>query len=151
MDKTQIVPEETISTKIYIIRGQKVMFDFDLANLYGVSTKVLNQAVRRNKERFPNDFMFQLVEDEYLNLRSQFVTSSLNYGGRRYLPYAFTEHGVSMLSAVLKSDQAVYMSIFIVRAFIKRRQLVLGSKPTLAVEAYRIYQFCIQLALSRML
>lgn len=94
-----------IQQKIYEIRGEKVMLDFDLARLYGVETKVLNQAVKRNIERFPPDFMVQLTISEWNVLRSQFVTS--NRGGRRYLPYAFTEHGVTMLASVLKSDTAV--------------------------------------------
>jgi len=102
------------------------MFDFDLAGLYGVETKVLNQAVKRNIERFPKDFMFQLSEKEIKNLRSQFVTSS--YGGRRYRPYVFTEHGVTMLANVLKSKRAIRMSIAIVRAFISLKQLVVRHK-----------------------
>ncbi|MBP9701693.1 MAG: ORF6N domain-containing protein [Candidatus Pacebacteria bacterium] len=110
------------------------MLDADLALLYGVETKVLNQAVKRNIERFPADFMFQLTVEETSNLRSQFVTSSLGYGGQRYLPYVFTEHGVAMLSAILKSKQAVEMSIFIVRAFIKMRELLSTQKGV----AYKI-------------
>ena len=93
---------KNIQSKIYEIRSQKVMLDFDLAQLYEVETKVLNQAVKRNSDRFPDDFMFQLTEDEFSNLRSQIVTSS--WGGKRYMPFAFTEQGVSMLSSVLKSD-----------------------------------------------
>lgn len=128
MDKTEIIPEENIGAKIYLIRGHKVMFDFDLANLYGVSTKVFNQSVKRNVERFPEDFMFQLNSEEAESLRSQIVTSKIGRGGSRYLPYAFTEYGVSMLSAVLKSEKAVLMSIFIVRAFIKMRELFATNK-----------------------
>ena len=108
-----IVPVEQVENQIYFIRGEKVMLDVDLAELYQVETRVLNQAVRRNQERFPVDFMFQLTEVEADNLRSQFVTSSSGYGGRRYRPYAFTELGVAMLSAVLKSQRAVPMSILI--------------------------------------
>jgi len=114
--------EEMIKQRIYIIRGQKVMLDNDLAGLYGVVTKVLNQAISRNLERFPEDFMFQINEEESENLRSQFVTSSMCHGGRRYLPYVFTEHGVAMLSSVLKSKRAIQMNIFIIRAFIKMRE-----------------------------
>lgn len=114
--------EEVIKQRIFIIRGQKVMIDADLAELYGVATKVFNQAVKRNLERFPEDFMFQLNDDEEENLRSQFVTSSLDHGGRRYIPYVFTEHGVAMLSSVLNSQRAIQMNIFIIRAFIKMRE-----------------------------
>ncbi|HRO45764.1 ORF6N domain-containing protein [Agriterribacter sp.] len=110
-----------IQQKIYEIRGEKVMLDFDLANLYGIETKVLNQSVRRNPGRFPPDFMFQLTPTEWNGLRSQIVTS--NRGGRRYLPNAFTEHGVTMLASVLKSDTAVKINVAIVRAFIALRQM----------------------------
>ncbi len=123
-----------IENKIFVIRGQRVMLDADLAFLYGVETKVLNQAMKRNIERFPDDFMFQLTVEETSNLRSQFVTSSLGHGGKRKLPYVFTEHGVAMLSAILKSKQAVEMSIFIVRAFIKMRELLSTQKDV----AYKI-------------
>ena len=119
-----IVPVERVENRIYFIRGEKVMLDVDLAELYQVETRVLNQAVRRNQERFPVDFMFQLTEVEADNLRSQFVTSSSGYGGRRYRPYAFTELGVAMLSAVLKSQRAVQMSILIMRAFVRLRELI---------------------------
>lgn len=118
---------------IFIIRDQKVMIDSDLAELYGVSTKRFNEQVKRNLDRFPEDFLFQLTEIEYENLRSQFATSSLGYGGRRYLPYVFTEHGVAMLSAILSSKQAILMSIFIVRAFIKMRES-LDSHRELAIK-----------------
>jgi hypothetical protein len=118
------IPVERIAQKIYLIRGQKVMLDSDLAELYEVETKVLNQAVRRNIERFPEDFMFQLVPEELENLRSQFVTSSSGYGGRRYLPYAFTEQGVAMLSSVLRSERAVEVNIAIMRTFVKMRELM---------------------------
>ena len=113
-----------IQSKIYEIRGYKVMLDFDLAEMYQVGTKVLNQAVKRNIKRFPSDFMFQLTKQEFINLRSQIVTS--NWGGARYSPYAFTEHGVTMLSSVLRSDIAVEVSIRIVRAFVAIRQLILN-------------------------
>src|ERR1044071_2600797 len=100
----EIVLHHSIENKIYVIREQKVMLDKDLAELYGIETKVFNQAVRRNLDRFPEDFMFQLSENEIKNLRSHFVTSS--WGGTRYLPNVFTEHGVLMLSSVLKSPKA---------------------------------------------
>ena len=113
---------------IYEIRGQKVMLDFELAELYEVETKYLNRAVKRNKERFPSDFVFQLTEQEWqdLILRCQFVTSS--WGGKRYLPYAFTEQGVAMLSGVLKSQRAIEVNINIMRTFVKMREWALDSK-----------------------
>jgi DNA-binding PadR family transcriptional regulator len=115
-----------IHHKIYQLRGRQIMLDEDLAELYGVETKVFNQAVKRNIDRFPEDFMFKLTESEYENLRSQFVTSSLEkHGGRRYHPYAFTEQGVYMLSAVLKSSVAVQVSIEIMRTFAKLREFTL--------------------------
>jgi hypothetical protein len=115
-----LVPIERITSKIYLIRGMKVMLDRDLAELYDVETKVLKQAVRRNIDRFPEDFMFELSKEEFKNLRSQFVTSS--WGGVRYRPYAFTEQGVAMLSSVLKSERGIRVNIQIMRAFIKLRQ-----------------------------
>lgn len=115
-----------IQQKIYEIRGERVMLDFDLAILYAVETKVLNQAVKRNLTRFPADFMFQLTQAEYNNLKSQFVTSS--WGGARKLPYAFTEHGVTMLAGILRSDKAIVMNIAIVRAFIALRQMAMQYK-----------------------
>ncbi len=111
-----------IENRIYAIRGLHIMLDSDLAEMYQVETKVLNQAVKRNIDRFPNDFRFQLTNDEMNHLKSQFVTSSLKHGGRRVLPYAFTEQGVSMLSAVLKSDIAVKVSIQIMQAFVTMRK-----------------------------
>jgi hypothetical protein len=106
MENEILLSEELISNKIYFIRNQKVMFDSDLALLYGIETKVLNQAVKRNISRFPEDFMFQLTEIEFQNLKSQIVTSS--WGGARKLPSAFTEHGVLMLSSVINSDKAIH-------------------------------------------
>ena len=115
-----------IHHKIYTLRGKQIMLDEDLAELYEVETRVLNQAVKRNSKRFPNDFMFQLSEKEYENLISQFVTSSLEeHGGRRKMPYAFTENGVYMLSAVLKSQVAIDVSIEIMRTFTKLREFTL--------------------------
>lgn len=109
-----------IQQKIFTIRSERVILDFDISGLYEVETKILNQAVKRNIDRFPEDFMFQLTETEWNSLRSQIVTSS--WGGRRYLPYAFTEHGVTMLASVLKSEKAVQMNIAVVRAFIALRE-----------------------------
>ena len=113
-DKNLIIQSEFIERRIFIIRGRKVMIDDDLAELYQIPTKRLNQAVKRNSSRFPEDFMFQLTREESQNLRSQFVTSSLNYGGHRYLSYAFTEQGVAMLSSVLHSGRAVAVNIAII-------------------------------------
>ena len=117
-----MIPEKTIINKIYVIRGSKVMIDRDLAELYEVETKVLKRAVRRNILRFPEDFMFELSDEELLNLRCQFGTSS--WGGVRYAPMAFTELGVAMLSSVLKSDRAIMVNILIIRIFTKIRDLV---------------------------
>ena len=125
MTINSLLSEETIANKIYFIRNQKVMLDRDLAALYGIETKVLNQAVKRNMSRFPEDFMFQLTEIEFQNLKSQIVTSS--WGGSRKLPSAFTEHGVLMLSSVLKSDKAIQVNIQIMRIFTKVRQMLLDT------------------------
>ena len=119
---SEIVHRKVIESKICEFRRKKVMLDRDLAELYGVETKVLNQAVKRNGNRFPEDFMFRLTRKEFDNLRSQIVTSS--WGGIRYPPRAFTEHGILMLSNVLKSEQAVRMSIQIIRVFNKMREMV---------------------------
>jgi hypothetical protein len=136
-----IIPADQIALRIRYFRGEKVLLDFDLATLYGVATKALNQAVKRNRERFPNDFMFQLTAEEVLSLRSQTVTSSIQdagnqeivknwsqnvtsskkHGGTRYRPYAFTEEGIAMLSSVLNSKRAVKVNIAIMRAFVKLR------------------------------
>ncbi len=110
-----------IQNMIYVIRGQKVMLDSDLAKLYRVETKVLNQSVRRNLRRFPEDFMFRLTIEEHEILRSQFVTSSSDHGGRRYQPLVFTENGVAMLSSILKSEIAIDVNIAIMRVFTKLR------------------------------
>ena len=112
---------ELIENKIYLIRGQKVMLDNDLAKLYGIPTKRLNEQVRRNISRFPEDFMFILNKDEFTNLRSQFATSSSNYGGRRSQPLVFTENGIAMLSSVLNSEVAIQVNIAIMRTFTKLR------------------------------
>lgn len=119
----KLVQVEDIGSRIRLIRGQKVVMDSDLALLYGVPTKVLNQAVKRNTERFPEDFIFQLSENEEESLRSQIVTSN-GRGGRRYMPYAFTEHGAVMLANVLRSKRAIDMSVYVVRAFIRLREMI---------------------------
>lgn len=132
-----LVPVELIGQTIYVIRGQKVMLDSHLAELYRVETKALNRAVKRNPARFPGDFMFRLTGDEADSLRCQFGTSNENRGGRRYLPYAFTEHGVAMLSSVLNSERAVQMNILIIRAFVKLRE-VLATHRDLARKMERL-------------
>ncbi len=132
-----IISDDVVVNKIYEIRGQKVMLDSDLAELYGVETKVLNQSIKRNIERFPEDFMFQLAEDEWESLRSQFVTSKTGRGGRTYLPNVFTEHGVLMLSSVLNSQQAIQVNIQIVRIFTRTRKL-LGEHSELKAEISEI-------------
>jgi hypothetical protein len=119
-----VVPSERIESRIYLIRGQKVLLDSHLAELYAVETKVLNQAVKRNRDRFPADFMFQLTREEVVNLKSQFVTSSLRHGGRRKLPFVFTEQGVAMLSGLINSPRAIAVNIGIMRAFVRLRQLI---------------------------
>lgn len=131
MKNVSLIPIEKITSKIYLIRKEKVMLDSDLADLYGVETKVLVQAIKRNIDRFPKDFMFQLTADQHKILRSQFVTS--NWGGRRYPPYVFTEQGVAMLSSVLKSKQAIKVNIAIMRAFVELRKF-LYSNDKLAVK-----------------
>jgi hypothetical protein len=123
VNKKSLIPVDRIEKAILLIRGQKVMLDVDLAALYGVETRVLVQAVKRNLERFPEDFMFQLSQEEFGILRSQIVTSS-DWGGRRYRPYAFTEQGVAMLSSVLRSRRAIQVNIEIMRAFIRLRQML---------------------------
>ena len=127
----ELIPVEIIERKIYLFRGHKVMLDSDLAELYEVSTRRLNEQVKRNVARFPADFMFQLSEEEAENLRSQFATSSASHGGRRYLPYVFTEQGVAMLSSVLHSERAIQVNIAIMRTFVKLRQM-LASNAELA-------------------
>jgi hypothetical protein len=129
MSKETAVPDEVLMNKIYMINDVKVMLDGDLAELYQVETKVLNQAVKRNSERFPEDFMFQLTDEQWKNLKSQNVTSS--WGGRRTLPYVFTEQGVAMLSSVLKSSVAINVNIQIIRVFTKMREMLLTHKDLL--------------------
>lgn len=123
-EKTAIIPFERIASVIHVIRGQKVMLDRDLAKLYGVPTKVLKQAVRRNPRRFPADFMFELDETEFAEWRSQFVTSKADRMGLRYPPMAFTEQGVAMLSSVLNSQQAIEVNVAIMRAFVRLREFL---------------------------
>ena len=125
---TNILTSERIERSILLIRGHKVMLDADLAELYGVETRALLQAVSRNQKRFPEDFMFQMSKEEYELLRSQIVISKKGRGGRRYLPYVFTEQGVAMLSSVLRSERAVQVNIEIMRAFVRLRELVATHK-----------------------
>ena len=127
MENETQLSEELISNKIYFIRNQKVMLDRDLAVLYGVETKRVNEQVKRDVSRFPDDFMFQLTENEFLNLKSQFATSNSEKMGLRYAPMVFTEHGVLMLSSVLKSDKAIQANIQIMRIFSKVRQMLLDT------------------------
>jgi hypothetical protein len=127
MDHPMKLPEEVIATQIYWIRGEKVMLAHDLAKLYGLATKRLNEQVRRNLDRFPDDFMFQLDEEEWSNLRSQFATSR-SWGGRRSPPYAFTEHGVLMLSSVLSSERAIAVNIRIMRVFVKMNRMLMNDR-----------------------
>jgi hypothetical protein len=127
--KLSVIPDEVVMSKIYLIRGQKVMLDNDLSELYGVETRRLNEQVKRNLDRFPSDFMFQLTNEEFENLKSQNATSS--WGGRRKLPFAFTEHGVLMLSSVLNSKRAIKVNIQIMRIYTRIRQMLLANKEIL--------------------
>lgn len=129
MSEKIIIPDEVVISKIYLIRNQKVMLDSDLSDMYGVETKVLNQQVKRNITRFPLDFSFQLTTEEWKNLRSQNVTSS--WGGRRTLPYVFTEQGIAMLSSILTSQIAINVNIQIIRTFTKMREMLLTHKDLL--------------------
>ncbi len=124
---TTIVPREAIVQKIVFLRGEKVLLDRDLAELYGVQTKALKQAVRRNIKRFPRDFMFELTEEEFKNWRSHFVTSKSDKIGLRHRPMAFTEQGVAMLSSVLNSERAIDGNIEIMRAFVRLRQMIVSN------------------------
>lgn len=125
MNQNLILHEENIASIIYMIRGEKVMLDMDLAGLYSVKTKSLKEAVRRNIDRFPNDFMFELTKEEFDNLKSQFVSS--NWGGVRYVPFAFTEQGVAMLSGILNSERAIAVNIAIMRTFVQMRKLMMSN------------------------
>ena len=120
---TELTPnEEALISNIYVFRNQRIMLDFDLSEIYGIETKRLKEAVRRNIERFPDDFMFELTQEEFEILRTQFASS--NRGGSRYPPFAFTEHGAVMLASVLNSEKAIKASIFVVRTFVKLRQVL---------------------------
>ena len=130
--KGQIVAVRQIESMILTIRGQRVMLDADLAMIYGVETRVLNQAVRRNLDRFPEDFMFQLTPEEASNLKSQIVISRSGWGGRRKLPFVFTEHGAIMAANMLNSETAVDMSVYVVRAFVRIRQFLATHKELAA-------------------
>lgn len=125
---SNLVPLESIIRRIYVFRGHKVMVDSDLAEMYGVETRVFNQAVRRNLARFPEDFMFQLDDEEFGALRSQPVTSNEGRGGRRFNPNVFTEQGVAMLSSVLRSERAIEINIAIMRAFVRLRDLLTSNE-----------------------
>lgn len=129
MKNKLIITSKEIENQIYTVRGQQVMLDNDLASIYQVETKVFNQAVKRNAGRFLENFRFQLAQEEFdaINLRSQFVTSSLNYGGRRYLPYVFTEQGIAMLASVLRSTVAIKVSIEIMNAFVEMRRMLMSN------------------------
>jgi ORF6N domain len=129
--KSVTVAEEAIISKIYLVRGQKVMLDRDLAELYGVETKVLKQAVRRNINRFPSDFLFEMTQNELEDWRSQFVTSKEDRQGLRYAPFCFTEQGVTMLSCVLSSERAIMVNIQIMRIYTKMREMLLTHKDIL--------------------
>jgi phage regulator Rha-like protein len=121
-----------VESRILILRHQRVILDSDLAELYGVPAKQLNQQTKRNRERFPSDFMFQLTIEEHNSLRSQIVTSKKGRGGRRYPPYAFTEHGAIMAATVLNSKRAIEMSVFVVRAFVRMREMLVKNRQLAA-------------------
>ena len=125
---TITIPDEVVMNKIYMVRDQKIMLDSDLAELYGVETKVLKQAVRRHMTRFPEDFMFEMNKEELESLRSQSVTSNDGRGGTRYMPFCFTEQGVTMLSCVLNSERAIHVNIQIIRIYTRIREMLLLHK-----------------------
>jgi ORF6N domain len=128
MKQNAVVPIGHIERQIYLIRGQKIMLDVHLAKLYGVPTKRLKEQVRRNRQRFPDDFLFELTGEEFLSLRSQIATSKKVRGGTRYLPFAFTEQGVAMLSSVLNSERAIQVNIAVMRTFVKIREFLSTHK-----------------------
>ena len=128
MPKRTAVVGVPVESRILVLRRHKVLLDTDLAALYGVPVKRLNEQVKRNRERFPSDFMFQLTTQEYQALRSQFSTSKPGRGGRRFLPYAFTEHGAIMAATVLNSQRAIKMSVFVVRAFVRLRETLATNR-----------------------
>ena len=123
--------KKSIDIPIHIVRGQRVVLDSDLAALYGVETKVFNQAIKRNQRRFPEDVAFQLSSEEWLILKSQIVTSSLGHGGKRKLPWVFTEHGALMAASVLNSDRAIAMSVYVIRAFVEIREQLAANNAIL--------------------
>jgi len=128
MPKRQVTTASAVESRILFLRHQRVILDADIAELYGVPVKVLNQQVKRNRERFPADFVFRLTSKEHKVLRSQIVTSKEGRGGRRYVPYAFTEHGAIMAATVLNSERAVQMSVFVVRAFVRLREMLATNR-----------------------
>ena len=128
MKRSSLITHDSVINKIYLIRGKKVMIDRDLAEMYGVNTRILNQAVNRNKKRFPDDFMFRMTRVELTNWKSQFVTSNKVNMGLRKLPYVFTEQGVAMLSSVLKSETAIKVNIRIIRIFTQLREMIMNNK-----------------------
>ena len=132
MNKTAIILAKRVGSKIIVLRNQKVILDADLAELYGVSVKRLNEQLKRNPTRFPRDFLFTITRAEYLNLRSQNATSSSAHGGRRYLPHAFTEHGAIMVATVLNSKRAIEMSVFVVRAFVQMRHAMVVNQQVMS-------------------
>jgi hypothetical protein len=132
MPKAQTALSLPVESRIFVLRQHKVILDSDLAELYGVPVKRLNEQIKRNRERFPADFMFQVTATEYEGLRSQNAASKAGRGGRRYLPYAFTEHGAIMAATVLNSERAVEMSIFVVRAFVRLREMVSNNQHIVA-------------------
>src|ERR1700689_616813 len=149
MPKRSKTPEVVVESRILFLRHQRVILDADIAKLYGVPVKRLNEQVKRNQERFPSDFMFQLTEKEHAALRSQIATSKKSRGGRRYTPYAFTEHGAIMAATVLNSERAVQMSVFVVRAFVRLREMLatnrrLASKIAELESRLDTYDFVIQ-------
>lgn len=128
MKNTQVIPVEAVENKILLVRGQKVILDFHLAELYDVETKILNKAVARNIDRFPDDFMFRLTQKEWNSLRFHFGTSNSGRGGRRYLPFAFTEHGALMVASVLNSPAAIKTSLLVIRTFVRLREILSTHK-----------------------
>lgn len=129
--KSIAIPDEVVMSKIYVVRGVKIMLDRDLAELYGVETKVLKQSVKRNVSRFPDDFMFEMSEREFTDWRKEFVTTQEDKKGLRYAPYCFTEQGVAMLSSILNSERAIQMNIQIIRIFTRMRELLTTHKGIL--------------------
>ncbi len=128
MPKRRGAPAFAVESRILFLRHQRIILDVDLAELYGVPVRVLNQQIKRNRDRFPSDFVFQLTAKEHEILRSQFVISKDTHGGRRYTPYAFTEHGAIMAATVLNSQRAVQMSVFVVRAFVRLREMLATNR-----------------------